>query len=588
MKNKNVALSVLFICCLNIWIKTDANNWYWFVINTYNEPAMVGLSKSDSKYSWKGVGLKKELQANETTLIPFDNTKQYLWFARKSANTWSHLIPQVGHYDKDKERGLLITSIFSKKDNKNYTALTSFSLDNVKLLTLKPQVYLNTSHKDPLKKLEKLKEDLTTIQNLLPLFTNATPNNQNILKINIENKLIAVLEKIFIKIKEDPGYIKKKFQYENICKDLKTLSKEFPVIEKKIDLQLSEFKEIHYLLTAYLRYIDHYNHSFSKIDTIIKSIKLLKKYKISKDLYEKISLLEKKLKLFLVINKDLKILNKIKSNSFHIYPMSHRWIKFDRKKRKQIPYTKEKAPFLEMLSTGRYKNLVNWARHDIKINLFGKKIHIIDISQALAFIDLENNITPINGPCNIPELNTFLQKKNLTQKQDFQNMQDEAIKGLAYRFKIHLQIKPEYIVPFTNSFLNLLETKPQLKYIESFKVTSKILPGDNYYSYETNKAPENPVPIITVYFALIPFKKINLLTDAINTLETNFRDNLKRYHLKITPRFNKHIKGFIYIAGGDGDSKEVYYNKLVKKLLPRNYIYNNDLLQFIKGYVPQF
>lgn len=223
-----------------------------------------------------------------------------------------------------------------------------------------------------------------------------------------------------------------------------------------------------------------------------------------------------------------------------------------------------------------------WASYDKKWQ--GKFLH--EIVPKLAFIDPNNGITPLNSPFKVKKKDRKLYGLCKTYESKWKEIQQEVIKGLSHRFKMHLQIKPEYIPVFVKRFLVLLEEDYRMQYIDSFKVAYTIMPGENYYFFD-KEVPEDAFSTVVVYPPLLTFDQLHLLEDMLLAIEQEFEDVLDAWWLKIPPRLNKHIKGFIYLGGGDADDKLQYKKAVEKKRLLRNIIFTPGYI-FFKGCKPPF
>ena len=100
-----------------------------------------------------------------------------------------------------------------------------------------------------------------------------------------------------------------------------------------------------------------------------------------------------------------------------------------------------------------------------------------------------------------------------------------------------------------------MATKPELKYINSFKVVYQVAPGVNYY--KDGKEPEDALPMVVVYVDLIPGsrdEKNKILKNILKVIIKRYKKNLNNeecnIELNILPKFNQKIIGFIYLAGG--------------------------------------
>ncbi|MFH0898647.1 MAG: hypothetical protein V1855_03645 [bacterium] len=151
--------------------------------------------------------------------------------------------------------------------------------------------------------------------------------------------------------------------------------------------------------------------------------------------------------------------------------------------------------------------------------------------------------------------------KKLTQNQQIK-AQQEIVDGLACRYKIHLQVKPQYLASVVKKLLPQL-SRDEFKHIYNFKVTTKFIYGLNYYKKD-NSSPEHASPIIALYVALLPGTKEEkniILNELIHNLEKIFNTATQKIALQIHPRFNLKINDLIYIAGGEGWNKQLYLSE---------------------------
>lgn len=151
-------------------------------------------------------------------------------------------------------------------------------------------------------------------------------------------------------------------------------------------------------------------------------------------------------------------------------------------------------------------------------------------------------------------------------------LRKEIIKGLAYRYKLHLQIKPEYLVWFVNDFEKFITNDPRCKNIESFKAAAR-------GNIENFQKKEDPLATIVVYIVLVkPKDRYKVIKPILQAILERYKNVSKEIDFGVVPRFSKKIKDFIYISGGDGDTKKAFKAKKIE-----NKIYTDDYA-FFKGY----
>ncbi|MFH1832211.1 MAG: hypothetical protein ABH827_05440 [bacterium] len=159
----------------------------------------------------------------------------------------------------------------------------------------------------------------------------------------------------------------------------------------------------------------------------------------------------------------------------------------------------------------------------------------------------------------------------------------EIIDGLACRYKIHIQVKPEYCDSVTRIFIQMF-SEDRFDFITGFKVTKKYMRGYNYFNAD-GTVPACPVPIMVLYVALVPGikeEKNARLNNYVHALETIFtKKDTKKIALPIAPRYNLKINDLMYIAGGEGWNKKIYLNRGCKDAL--SHIFTEELV-FFKGY----
>jgi len=386
--------------------------------------------------------------------------------------------------------------------------------------------------------------------------------------IDVYQKFLKVYKKLEAKKEKEKLGVEDKGRYSRL---LMILCEQYPKVEKTYTLKENILKQIE---ASHARQGDSLNAYKNVQDEIIQAKETLahinKKIRVEKE-KERIKTVNE------ILHKELD--NITPPKDFKVIAWggkapNYDWMQFDRRSKyvKKPKLKKKESQFFDALY------VQDWTAY---YRIWGDE-KLDDIARSVAFIDVDKGVRPHTGPfkLNNKRLNTFY-KKNANKAQ---LMQQEVIKGWAHRFKLHFQIKPEYLPIFTRRFLHLLKTDSRLQHVEAFKVAYTIEPGANYYDNEGN-VPEDASSIVAVYLPLIPFEKRYIVADILKAVEEGFQDVLGVWWLKISPRFNQHIKGFIYLSGGDGDSKKIYKRAVQEGLLPRNYIYTDGYI-FFKGYAP--
>jgi hypothetical protein len=155
-----------------------------------------------------------------------------------------------------------------------------------------------------------------------------------------------------------------------------------------------------------------------------------------------------------------------------------------------------------------------------------------------------------------------------------EDAREEVLAALACRFKLHIQIKPEFLMSFVKDFMRFVLEDKNCKNIYAFKVATKFIPGRNYFPKKGKKRKKliHPPAIIVVYITLLPGTK-EAKNCLLNKIVTACLERYKAYDkygkkgmaLKIFPRFSRGLfskelssKAF-FISGGDGDDKIVCF-----------------------------
>jgi hypothetical protein len=217
---------------------------------------------------------------------------------------------------------------------------------------------------------------------------------------------------------------------------------------------------------------------------------------------------------------------------------------------------------------------------------------------AILFSNFEQNIDPsrilqfgTKSPptiCNESSFGTWGPKfltdeKDLDEKKIIiEKIRKEEIEIAAREFKIHLQIKPNYLFSFVKDFTWFVIETGILEKIEQFKVTI------NYKDRFNDKK----IPVLVIYLDVANPKKayekidfvIDLLIDRYGNISEDialqYKDgtktqvsqdvDLKEY---VVPRFNRKINEFIYVAGGGGDLKKKYNSFLFNNLYTQDFAF---------------
>ncbi|KKQ10849.1 MAG: hypothetical protein US22_C0051G0003 [candidate division TM6 bacterium GW2011_GWF2_36_6] len=144
-----------------------------------------------------------------------------------------------------------------------------------------------------------------------------------------------------------------------------------------------------------------------------------------------------------------------------------------------------------------------------------------------------------------------------------EQQKQEARKAFGVRFKIHLQIKPEYINNFIYNFAKYYAENGLNFDISEFKYVSKY--------EEHNHTGEAAYPMIVLYLYDRVFSNKSALNEHLNSRIDELNVFIDKYcsasHISRqdlawphAPRMNYKINDIVYIAGGDADYK-VYYKE---------------------------
>jgi len=186
---------------------------------------------------------------------------------------------------------------------------------------------------------------------------------------------------------------------------------------------------------------------------------------------------------------------------------------------------------------------------------------------------------------------TFTAKGKFLPSSNFDTFRKEAIAVLAHQYKIHLQVRQEYIVALVQDLLELIAgTKELNSYVVTFKIARYYQKGI-HLPLDDQDTEFEQIPVIVLYIALIPGdknKKQAILDSIVAPLVKRYGKIAGDIALKdnkgeaIQPRFNHKINDLIWIAGGNGDDKLWYQYYITSKKL-KNTLFTDDY-SFFKGY----
>ncbi|MFC1842753.1 hypothetical protein ACFLYU_03800 [Candidatus Dependentiae bacterium] len=255
---------------------------------------------------------------------------------------------------------------------------------------------------------------------------------------------------------------------------------------------------------------------------------------------------------------------KIKYYDKHIVTISSGWVKVRKLdvSEKSLLKKDKKSRFFNF-------NVSNWASH---------KPNFVSLRRAFVFVDIDKGVKPIKSEIDSFFIDNTKKKFSKLSDKDFKGIQKEGIGAMGWRYKIHLQVKEEYLNSFVKDFTNFVLKDERCKYIFEFKYPRKV--GGIY------KEKKNAMPMVVVYVSLLPGskkEKNKILKPIVDAIVERYAHVSKKIDLKIPPRYSRKIKDFIYIAGGDGDDKKYYLWLIEEDKLKRNLIYTKDYV-FFKGY----
>jgi hypothetical protein len=170
-----------------------------------------------------------------------------------------------------------------------------------------------------------------------------------------------------------------------------------------------------------------------------------------------------------------------------------------------------------------------------------------------------------------------------SQENLLQEEKEEVIRE-HNRFKIHLQVKEEYMQDVLNRLTQLFNNNPALRGIQTFKVLR--------FRYKpSTEARAERLPIIVIYLPTGFYPKDyqqrhQLLNALVDPIVEEFKNDAEEISQNMwEPRFNHRINNMIWIAGGEGYNKSIMRGK-------STHIYNiNDGdMHFVQGmeytYIP--
>jgi hypothetical protein len=170
--------------------------------------------------------------------------------------------------------------------------------------------------------------------------------------------------------------------------------------------------------------------------------------------------------------------------------------------------------------------------------------------------------------------------------------QQETVKIMGCKFKLHIQVKPEYLIYFINDLFKFLSQTQRFYSVKTFKVIDPNL----FHEIERLRH-----PIIIIYLPIFyesdAVKRSEFLDSFILPIAKRYENLVSTASwIKSEPRFSHKINDLIYIAGGEGFIKcllkskleELYNSKGFADLSARIFrVFTRDF-HFIKGfeYIP--
>lgn len=257
----------------------------------------------------------------------------------------------------------------------------------------------------------------------------------------------------------------------------------------------------------------------------------------------------------------------------------------------------KKSNFIENITIDEYRDPSNGISHPMAI-LFS----LMNIDKE---IDIENQkYLKYNNIDDDPTVKCFLDKIKLKKilkvkypyelsKEQQKDFQKEVVEGLALTYKIHLQIKEEYLIKFFEDILDFISTDEIGQLIHQLKIIKKYMPGV-VIPIDKNTPLKNPVPVIILYLEPVRgtrSEKNKYIARILNAILDRYKNcDPKEIGLNITPRCNRKINEFLYVAQGEGQIKARYYDNIKSEYtnpnkfsFPENNVFTDDFA-FYKDY----
>ncbi|MBX9830517.1 hypothetical protein K2X40_01035 [Candidatus Babeliales bacterium] len=192
----------------------------------------------------------------------------------------------------------------------------------------------------------------------------------------------------------------------------------------------------------------------------------------------------------------------------------------------------------------------------------------------------------------ITSLEQIVQNRWVNQRayslEQAQKARQEAIKARSCVWKVHIQVKPEYIIPFMKDFIKFFSSDDNFKYVYDFKVAEKFVKGSNIPA--DNRSLRYLLPIMVLYvkefFSETHEQRNQVLDPIIKALVERYDDEV--VGLDITPRGNAKINKLVYIAQDNFDHKRSFMFSDGQDFIDE--IYTPGMI-FVKGYeyiIPNF
>jgi hypothetical protein len=133
----------------------------------------------------------------------------------------------------------------------------------------------------------------------------------------------------------------------------------------------------------------------------------------------------------------------------------------------------------------------------------------------------------------------------------FEDMRREALEVMRCRYKIHLQINPNYFIFFTKNFIDFVKNNVALHNIFRLDVAKG-------YKTGKNKAPKYTMATIVTHVALIPGSKEEKnreLYKIIDAIVENYKHSAEVIAFPVSPSFSYKINGFLSVSAGEERDK---------------------------------